>query len=168
MPIEYLLPTSTSQMDHDFSSTWILNRQFSELEKLDEVRLVTMETTHKRPHHHFVWAKQHYKPKTFPWETMFYGFQRPTIPSLANWKDNDLVLTIFNIVFQTILHSSKQWTSLMLTQFWLTSTNSSRTSCRWRFLRTGISTGGEEGAMDWRTWGFTTKTWGYITKILHF
>jgi hypothetical protein len=24
-----------------------------------------METTHKHPLHHFVWAKQHYKPKAF-------------------------------------------------------------------------------------------------------
>ncbi len=57
MPIEYLLPTSTFETNHDFSPTWILTDKFSKAEKLGEVQLTTTETAHMRQLHHFAWAK---------------------------------------------------------------------------------------------------------------
>jgi hypothetical protein len=45
-----------------------------------------METTHKRPFHHFVWAKRHYKAKTFSMGNYVLWFPKTNNSKLGKFK----------------------------------------------------------------------------------
>jgi hypothetical protein len=59
----------------------------------------------------------------FPRGTMFCGFQRQGKHTHKHSKNNCLVHIGFNIVFQTTLLYESQWTSLIPTTYWSTSTS---------------------------------------------
>jgi hypothetical protein len=76
MPPKYLLPMTNCVTSRDFATTKVLNIRLLELEKLEESRILTVETIGRRQWNHVLWAQNHYQTKTFSLSNHVFGFQK--------------------------------------------------------------------------------------------